>query len=95
MITRFASKTDFDVAGRKVTTNTSTRYESGTENDLALNARVEVEGSLDAAGLLLVAAKIEFRKGGGAGIAGKVVTVVGTMSGTSVIAGKVEFADED
>ncbi len=75
MITRFASKTDFDVAGRKVTTNASTRYENGTETDLALNARVEVEGSLDAAGLVLVAAKIEFRKGGGAGIAGKVDTV--------------------
>jgi hypothetical protein len=75
MITRFASKTDFDVAGRKVTTNASTRYENGTENDLALNVRLEVEGSLDAAGLVLVAAKIEFRRGGGAAIAGKVDSV--------------------
>ena len=75
LITRFASKTDFDVAGRKVTTNASTRYENGTENDLALNIRLEVEGSLDAAGLVLVAAKIEFRRGGGAAIAGKVDSV--------------------
>lgn len=48
LITRFASATDFDVAGAKVTTTASTVFKNGTAADLALNVRVEVRGTLDA-----------------------------------------------
>jgi len=48
LITRFASATDFDVAGAKVTTTSSTVFKNGTAADLALNVRVEVRGTLDA-----------------------------------------------
>ncbi len=74
LVTRYVSATDFDVAGRRVTTNSATRYEGGVVGDLVLNARVEVEGSLDAAGIL-VAAKVEFRNGGNARIEAKVDSI--------------------
>src|SRR2546430_11163863 len=48
LITRFASATDFDVAGEKVTTTASTVFKNGTAADLALNVRVEVRRTLDA-----------------------------------------------
>lgn len=80
LVTRFASATDFDVAGRKVTTNSSTVYEGGTAADLALNVKVEAEGTFDAAGVL-VAAKIQFKRGTGAGVAGIVDNVAADSSG--------------
>ena len=43
LITRFASATDFDVAGKPVTTTSSTEYRNGTAADLALNVKVELE----------------------------------------------------
>lgn len=52
LVTRFASGTDFDVAGRPVTTTASTTFEGGSAADLALNVHVEVEGTVDASGLL-------------------------------------------
>lgn len=58
-ITRFVSATDFDVNGQPVSTTGATIYESGTSNDLALNVQVEVEGNLDANGVL-IANKISF-----------------------------------
>lgn len=60
-VTRYVSATDFDVTNRPVTTNGSTVYRGGTAADLKADARVEVEGSLDAAGVL-VAAKVEFKR---------------------------------
>ena len=60
-ITRFVSATDFDVSGIPVTTNASTTYEGGTEADLGLNIKVEVEGSIDANGLV-TASKIDIRR---------------------------------
>src|ERR1700730_3671523 len=45
LITRFASATDLDVAGEPVTTTSATVYRNGTAADLALNVKVEVEGS--------------------------------------------------
>jgi Domain of unknown function (DUF5666) len=74
LITRFVSATDFDVAGRKVTTTATTRYEGGTVADLALNTKVEAEGAIDANGVL-VAVKIEFKRGHNAGVAGVVDAV--------------------
>jgi hypothetical protein len=59
-ITRFVSATDFDVEGIPVTTTGSTVYENGTAADLALNRKVEVEGSIDASGLI-TATKVELK----------------------------------
>ncbi len=60
-ITRFNSAQDFDVAGFPVTTTASTVYEGGTEADLGLNIKVEVEGDVNASGVL-VATKVDIRR---------------------------------
>lgn len=60
-VTRFASATDFDVNGQKVTTASTTVYVGGTAADLKLDAKLEVEGKLDSAGTL-VADKIIFKR---------------------------------
>ncbi len=60
LITRFSSASDFDVAGVAVTTNGSTEFENGSAADLGLDVRVEVEGDVNASGVL-VADEIEFR----------------------------------
>jgi hypothetical protein len=60
-ITRFASAQDFDVAGFPVTTDGSTVFEGGTAGDLGLNIKVEAEGSVNSAGVL-VATKIDIRR---------------------------------
>lgn len=60
-ITRFASSSDFDVTGLSVTTTTNTVYEGGVETDLGLNIKVEVEGEIDANGVL-VATKVDIRR---------------------------------
>ncbi|HEY3784759.1 MAG TPA: DUF5666 domain-containing protein [Steroidobacteraceae bacterium] len=52
LITRFAAATDFDVNGQTVTTTPSTKFDGGVASDLALNVRVEVEGTSDSGGLL-------------------------------------------
>ena len=60
-ITRFASAQDFDVTGFPVTTTGSTVYEGGSEADLGLNIKVEVEGDVNANGVL-VATKVDIRR---------------------------------
>ena len=60
-ITRFVSATDFDVAGIPVTTNSSTTYLDGAVTDLGLNVKVEVEGNVNASGVI-VASRIEIRR---------------------------------
>jgi cytoskeletal protein CcmA (bactofilin family) len=52
LITRFASASDFDVAGHPAATSASTQFDGGTAADLALDVHVEVEGTIDAAGVL-------------------------------------------
>ena len=74
LITRFVSATDFDVAGKPVTTNSSTRFENGSAADLALNAKVEAEGQIDANGVL-VATKVQFKRQGTARIEARVDSV--------------------
>jgi hypothetical protein len=74
LITRFASATDFDVAGRPVTTSSSTTFEGGTESDLGLNVRVEAEGSMNAS-TVLSAAKVEIGHAADDRIAGQVDSV--------------------
>ena len=59
-ITRFADATDFDVEGVPVTTDGTTIFENGAAADLALNRKVEVEGSFNASGTL-VARKVELK----------------------------------
>ena len=61
LITGFASATDFDVSGTPVTTNGGTVFEGGVAQDLGLNVKVEVEGELDAAGVL-IADKVDIRR---------------------------------
>lgn len=85
LITRFVSATDFDVAGKPVTTNASTTFEGGTAADLALNVRVEAEGSLDASNVL-VADKIEIKKAGIAELRGN-ITAVDATAGTITLLG--------
>jgi len=60
-ITRFVSAQDFDVTGFPVTTTGSTVYEGGVAGDLGLNIKVEVEGDVDANGVL-VATKVDIRR---------------------------------
>lgn len=85
LVTRFVSTTDFDVAGQRVTTTASTRYEGGTAASLALDANVEVEGGFDASGRVL-ATEIEFRREGDVELAGPVESV-NTAGGTLVMLG--------
>jgi hypothetical protein len=59
-VTRFVSPTDFDVDGYPVSTTDATAYVNGTVADLVLDARVAVEGSLDANDIL-VADTVVFR----------------------------------
>lgn len=63
LITRFASATDFDVAGKPVTTTSSTMYRNGTAANLALNVKVEVEGMLNSSNVL-VASTVTFEHNG-------------------------------
>jgi hypothetical protein len=60
LVTRFASATDFDVAGQRVTTTTATSFVGGSASDLALDVKVEAEGKMDANGVL-VATMVAFR----------------------------------
>lgn len=53
----------FLVGGTRVTVDANTRYEDGTAADLANGAQVEVEGRINAAGLL-VATEISFKQQG-------------------------------
>ncbi|NOX69811.1 MAG: hypothetical protein GXP15_11535 [Gammaproteobacteria bacterium] len=62
-ITRFGSATDFDVEGITVATDGNTQFENGASMDLALNRKVEVEGEIDTAGVL-VASKVELKLSG-------------------------------
>ncbi len=60
IITTLGSQTEFEVNGLPVKTTSQTAFENGTSDNIALNTRVEVEGSMDASGTL-VAEKVEFR----------------------------------
>jgi hypothetical protein len=53
-ITRFNNSFDFDVAHLSVTTTPQTVFLFGNADDLALDVKVEVEGKLDANGVLIL-----------------------------------------
>ena len=59
-VTAFVSATEFEVDGQPVTTTASTVYVNGTVDTLALDVRLAVDGTVDAAGVL-VADRIVFR----------------------------------
>lgn len=84
LVTRFVSASDFDVAGRPVTTAPDTRYVAGTAAQLALGVRVEVEGQLDSSGRL-VAREIEFEGASSARLEGPVVAVATASSSLEVL----------
>lgn len=94
-ITSFTSATNFSVSGLPVTTNGQTIYEDGVAGDLDENIKVEVEGEVNGAGVL-VARRVEFKSGDSDGdgdddaIDGKVegdVTAVSSAAGTLLVAG--------
>jgi hypothetical protein len=93
MITRFASASDFDVNGHPVSTSAMTEFEGGSAADLALNVAVEVEGTLDASGVLQ-AGKVRIGQPVDARLVGQVdavdpgagtVTVLGTLVNTDAM----------
>jgi hypothetical protein len=87
LITRFVSVTDFDVAGHPVTTSASTIFEGGASTDLALNVRVEVEGTFTAAGVLAATTvRIHLKSASATRLVGP-VTVVDPTAGTVTILG--------
>lgn len=97
LITRFASATDFDVNGIPVTTNSTTVFENGSANDLALDVVVEVEGEVDANGVV-VADRIEFEQEGTLELRGLVeattassVTLLGIEA---TVTAKTDFDDQ-
>lgn len=59
-VTTVLSATEFEVAGVRVMTRARTRFEHGTADDLVVDAKVEVEGKLNEAGVL-VADEVEFQ----------------------------------
>jgi hypothetical protein len=85
LITRFASATDFDVAGKPVTTTSSTTYRNGAAADLALNVKVEVEGTLNSSNVL-VASVVSFERNGSDELQGQ-PSAVDATAGTLTLLG--------
>ena len=90
LITRFVSASDFDVAGIPVTTTGSTTFADGTASDLALDVLVEVDGELDANGIV-VAESIEFEEDATLELRGRVeattansITLLGVTASVSI-----------
>jgi hypothetical protein len=98
LVTRFASATDFDVGGRAVSTSSSTRFDGGAAADLALNVSVEVEGALDAGGVL-VATRVRIEKAATAALVAQVDSVdaangvVHALGATVTVDGMTRFED--
>ena len=59
-ISRIASSVDFDVNGFPVTTDSGTRFTSGTVSDLTANSEITVDGDLSTNGRTIVANEITF-----------------------------------
>lgn len=88
-ITRFASATDFDVAGQKVSTSTQTTFDNGSVAQLAAGVAVELKGSVNSAGVV-VAERVEFAKAIDNEIAGE-VTLVTTVNNQGVVTGSLKI----
>src|SRR5262249_27417506 len=72
-------------AGNPVTTNSSTEFRNGSASDLALNVKVEVEGTLDSSNVL-VAAVVDFEHNGSIELLSQ-ATQVDTTAGTLTLLG--------
>ena len=97
-VTRFVSGSDFDVSGLSVTTTGSTTFEGGTATDLGLNLKVEVEGEINASGVL-VATKVDIKSatavrvtGSLDSVSGSTVTILGISVNTDPL--KTRFEDK-
>jgi hypothetical protein len=53
IITQFTSQSDFEVNGQPVLTNSQTQFEEGEPAQLALNVRIEVDGTVNNDGVLV------------------------------------------
>jgi len=87
-VTQVFSASEFEVAGQRVMTNAGTEFEGGTAADLVVDAKLEVEGRFNAAGVL-VAEEIDFRVSdddGNVEVAG-VVRAIDAQQGTLQIEG--------
>ena len=91
-ITRFVSPDDFDVAGFPVTTTGSTVYEGGDASDLGPDIKVEVEGDINSAGVL-VATEVDIRRAKAVRVTANVDSVNAT-SGSLVVLGITTTVDE-
>ncbi len=58
-VTTFTTTSDFSVGDQAVITSASTTFEDGAQDDIEENVRLEVEGTIDANGVL-VASKVKF-----------------------------------
>jgi hypothetical protein len=85
LITRFASATDFAVAGVAVTANSQTAFSGGSPADLGLNVKVEVEGTVGTGGVL-AASKVDIRRDAGVRVTAQVDSV-NTTDGSFVMLG--------
>jgi len=74
LITRFVDARDFDVAGFAVTTSSLTVVDGGVLADLGLDTKIEVEGEIDASGVV-VATRIDIRRSNVLRIAGSVDSI--------------------
>ena len=95
-ITRFASATDFDVDGTPVTTTGDTSFENGSAADLALDVLVEVDGEVNAEGVI-VAEEIEFEQEANLAFRGIVEATTDTsvtlLGVTATVTAKTDFVD--
>lgn len=73
LVTRFTSSTDFDVAGRRVSTDGTTQIILNGLT-LGLNVKVEVEGTFNAAGVL-VARKVELKPDNSARVTAQIQSI--------------------
>jgi len=85
LITRFASATDFDVAGERSRPPLPRSITTATAADLALDVKVEVEGSLNSSNVQ-VADVVSFDRNGGVELQSN-VTAVDTTAGTLTVLG--------
>jgi hypothetical protein len=90
MITYFNSATNFTVNGQSITTNAQTQFEDGTANDLSVDALVEVDGTVNAQGVL-VADEVSIKQSASQPIIEREGTVssVDTVANTFTLAGNV------
>jgi hypothetical protein len=91
LITEFQSASSFSVAGIPVVTNSGTIFEFGSTSDLALNVRVEVEGTFNANGVL-VADKVKFENEANVRITSTLDSV--NVSGNSITIFGVTFSTD-